>query len=301
MRIFCILIGVLVLLSFFVALGMYCFQFKKRIENIECNFEEINIYKKSVLFKSGKYNLSGCFYAKNFNSMIDNKATILIVHGYGVTHQNYMKEIYELVQRDYCVFAYDMTGCGNSEGKSLKGFSQFIKDARSSIEYLTSINKKNIIILGHSTGGFAVAALLENERDNIEKAIIISAFDSPGEYIRMYTYKYFNFASYLLKFWVKVFEFFQFGRCSFLKGFNSINNFQKPVLIIQGEYDLEVKFNMSLYALKDRYTNKNIKFELVEGTDHNPTIIKTERVVAINSKVFDFIDEFIGIKNIQNN
>ena len=50
---------------------------------------------------------------------------IVLVHGYGVTYKDYEIEIEEFVKRKYSVFAYDMTGCGMSQGKKIGGFSQF--------------------------------------------------------------------------------------------------------------------------------------------------------------------------------
>lgn len=107
------------------------------------------------------------------------------MNGYGVTYNAYMPEICELINCGYLVFSYDMTGCGESEGENIKGFAQFIIDAQNAVLYLKKQGLDKIIAFGHSTGAYAVAALLNIQKENLNKAIIISAFDVPNKFVRM--------------------------------------------------------------------------------------------------------------------
>ena len=68
-----------------------------------------------------------------------------------------------------------MTGCGMSQGKKIGGFSQFLLDAQSAIKYVESMNlNMEIELVGHSTGAYAVAALLNFDNLGVSKSIIIS-------------------------------------------------------------------------------------------------------------------------------
>ena len=107
-------------------------------------------------------------------------------------------DICEAINCGYLVFSYDMTGCGESEGENIKGFAQFIIDAQNAVLYLKKQGLDKIIAFGHSTGAYAVAALLNIQKENLNKAIIISAFDVPNKFVRMCMQKKMKCFAYLL-------------------------------------------------------------------------------------------------------
>lgn len=180
MKISFIVIGVfgfLVFISFVIACVGIEIQFGKRIEQKGPKMVISDwIHQKEVEFVSGKNKLKGYIFWNAKDNKLSEKI-IVLVHGYGVTYKDYEIEIEEFVKRKYSVFAYDMTGCGMSQGKKIGGFSQFLLDAQSAIKYVESMNlNMEIELVGHSTGAYAVAALLNFDNLGVSKAIIISGY-----------------------------------------------------------------------------------------------------------------------------
>ena len=143
MKISYIVIGVfgfLVFISFVIACVGIEIQFGKRIEQKGPKMVIPDwIHQKEVEFVSGKNKLKGYIFWNAKDNKLSEKI-IVLVHGYGVTYKDYEIEIEEFVKRKYSVFAYDMTGCGMSQGKKIGGFSQFLLDAQSAIKYVESMN-----------------------------------------------------------------------------------------------------------------------------------------------------------------
>ena len=281
------------MVSFFITLIIYPLQFRKRIDNCGDNYIQSSLNSKKVKFLSSEYYLAGYYYWEK-NKAISKTKIVLLVHGYGLTHRDYMLEICELVRSGYCVFAYDMTGCGESEGTYLKGFAQFVLDAEAAVMYLKEHSTKEIIALGHSTGAYAVAALLNIQADNLDKAVIISAFDVPDKFVRVCMQKNMKIFAYLLQFWIRVFEKIQFGNYALLSGKCGIYNYHKPVLVIQGSVDDQVEIGNSLYGLKDSIVSKNAQFILAENRGHYPTRIVGKEGTMIDQEMFRKIEMFIG-------
>lgn len=282
-----ITIILLILISPIVTLVIYIMQFGKRIENKAEEKHDFN--NKKVYFQSNQLKLTGYIYWDNARQN-NNNEVILFIHGYGATHQSYMIEISEFVRRGYRVFTYDMTGCGESEGKSLRGFSQFIIDAQAAIHFLKDHYNAEIVIMGHSVGAFAVGAVLNLEADNVKKAVVMAGFNYPCEFVRMYMQKKMGYYSYLLEFWIFIFERIRFRKYAMLKAAKGIDRFLKPVLILQGDSDEEVEPESSLYALKKLCRNNKAEFFLISNVGHYLTRIGNTH---INTTVFDIIEKFL--------
>ena len=57
----------------------------------------------------------------------NDKGLIVVVHGLGRA-DDYLAQIMYFVDSGFKVFAYDSTGCYDSEGNSIKGFPQAVLD-----------------------------------------------------------------------------------------------------------------------------------------------------------------------------
>lgn len=288
-----LLVAIIILSSLIITLAIYHMQFGKRIDCKIYDSKNDFVNEKQMIFQSGQNRLTGWLYYPKENQ-IQKDRIILFIHGYGVTHKNYMLEIYELVYRGYIVFSYDMTGCGESEGDKIKGFSQFIIDAQAAIQFLKANFKEDIMIMGHSTGGYAAGAVLNIEADNLCQAIIISGFNNPSEFIRICMQKKMKCYAYLLKIWIEVFERKQFKKYASLTAITGIQNFQKPVLVLQGDKDNEVELGASLYQQKGSIANNKVFFQLVKNAGNFLTR-KDEK--TISNSVFNLIEEFITQDN----
>lgn len=138
-----------------------------------------------------------------------------------------------------------------------------------------------------------MAALLNIQKENLNKAIIISAFDVPNKFVRMCMQKNMKCFAYLLQFWIAVFEKIQFGKYALLSGKDGVNKYQKPVLIIQGAKDDQVEVNNSLYSLRKDIINNQAEFLLEKNRGHYPTRIENEKDIVINKEIFEVIKEYI--------
>ena len=98
---------------------------------------------------------------------------ILFCHGIGPGHDAYLKEIEWLAMAGYKVLTFDYGGCGKSGGKSLGSLYNPTHDAINLLDYLKI--DKEIIVVGHSLGGFTALNLLALRKD-IKKGVIISGF-----------------------------------------------------------------------------------------------------------------------------
>ena len=84
---------------------------------------------------------------------------IVFDHGMGSGHRGYMTEIELLARRGYLVFAYDHTGCMESDGEGMGGFTQSLKDLNDALTALKAhavYGGLPISVIGHSWGGYAV-------------------------------------------------------------------------------------------------------------------------------------------------
>ncbi len=129
-------------------------------------------------FTSSKNNrLVGYFYSYDG---YDTDRIIIFDHGFGGGHRSYMKEIEKLCSFGYLVFAYDHTGCMESDGENTGGLSQSLCDLNDALNSLKSdpdINTENITVVGHSWGGFSTLNISALHKD-IDKIVVLSGFTS---------------------------------------------------------------------------------------------------------------------------
>lgn len=141
-------------------------------------------------------------------------------------------------------------------------------------------------------GGFAVATSLKFKKNFIDNSVVISGFDYPSEFVRKSIASNFHiFFTWPIEITIKIIEFLKFGKLSFNKSIKSINNFNKPVLIIQSIDDMVVKISNSIYEKKEKITNKNVEYILLKNSDHNPTKNITG---GLNIDLMNKINEFIS-------
>ena len=107
-------------------------------------------------FKSSEGNtLKG--YTYHYDNPIPGRL-IVFDHGFGGGHRAYMKEIEKLCKHGYTVFAYDHTGCMESEGATPGGMAHSLCDLNDCIKAIKVDNRfegVSISVMGHSWGAFS--------------------------------------------------------------------------------------------------------------------------------------------------
>ena len=88
------------------------------------------------------HTLSGYFYESEGTPR---RRTVIFDHGMGGGHRAYLREIAGLAGAGFRVFAYDHTGCWESEGDTTGGFCQSLSDLATLLEI-----KPNSLIFGRN-------------------------------------------------------------------------------------------------------------------------------------------------------
>lgn len=214
--------------------------------------------------------LKGYFYSYE---NADESRLIVFDHGYGGGHRAYMKEIEKLCSAGYRVFAYDHTGCMESEGKSTNGFAQSLCDLNDCLNALKadeSVNTSDISVMGHSWGGFSTLNICALHPD-ITHVVAMSGFVSVKKMIEQ------NFAGLLKGYRKGIYQIECESNPDFVSydAVESLSKTNAKVLLIYSDDDKLVNKAIHFDYLKNGLAGKdNIKLLLVEGKGHNPNYTK---------------------------
>ena len=218
-------------------------------------------------FTSSKNNrLVGYFYSYEG---YDPDRLIIFDHGFGGGHRSYMKEIEKLASFGYRVFAYDHTGCMESDGENTGGLSQSLCDLNDAITTLKSdksVNTSDITVMGHSWGGYSTLNICALHPD-IKKIVVLSGFAS----VKRMTEQ--NFRG-LLRFYIKDIINLEGSSNPAFVAYDAVETLKDSTvnaLLIYSDNDhlvnKEIHFDALSEALKG---NNNIEFILEKDKGHNP-------------------------------
>ena len=239
--------------------------------------------RKPVSFFSGKNRLQGYLYGEG-----NRKGVLVFAHGIGAGHENYIGEILWMVDHGWQVFAYDATGCCESEGKGSVGLVQSMLDldaALTHIETDPAFAGLPIAVMGHSWGGYAAAAVL-NLDHNITAAVSISGYAKPVAMMMRYAQKYMGSAMVLMYPFVWLDTLFTFGKNTFRTAVKGINHGDTPVLLVHGSEDELIPIpKLSVIGQVDKITNPNVKTLVIDGkgqTGHGTVFRNAESLPYID-------------------
>lgn len=225
-----------------------------------------NQYPRQTLqIQSGTNMLTGYLYgAHNSNG--------IIVISPGHTDPNDVKlyEITYFVDAGWQVLCYDYTGCYNSQGDSMEGYTQSVYDLESVLDYLENDIYQDIpiVLFGHSLGAYASAAVLQYGHD-ISAAIIASGFDTPKEQWIYSIERYTGIFHYILEPFTRLFISLKYGGEQNLSAIEGINSVDIPILVINGTNDVFYGGESPIYKYRKNITNPNCSFEYKTEPNHN--------------------------------
>lgn len=212
---------------------------------------------------------------------------ILFLPGIGPGHTAYLKEIEEICKRGFKVLSLDYTGTDKSEGKYLGSLNTPTEDVNELLDYLTL--DKEVVVIGHSLGGYTSLNLL-NLRNDINKGVIISGFLSVESLINSLVKSKF-ISKQILKYERKKYpHYYDLNNVSFLK------DTKKKILFIHSLDDQMVPYKSSL-AVIEKLNNKNLITISVDQRGHNPNY--TEKASKYLQEVFGKYNELIKEKKIK--
>ena len=234
--------------------------------------EELGVRKTPYSFISSDVTINGFIYEIENN---EPKGIIILVHGMGGGHINYMNEICYFAKLGYKVISYDNYGTMLSEGKNLKGFQQTLNDLRAcilSVQSNLEFAGLKVILYGHSWGGYAVSAVSNFKDIHVDGIISLSAFDSPSKILTSMVQQSIGKAMIILYPFFRFVELFKFGE---EVNFTSLEGYKKcncPLLLIHGEKDNLVPISIFRSFREELKEFDNIEFIELPTKYHRPNI-----------------------------
>lgn len=211
--------------------------------------------------------LQGYFYAYP-----DPIAGRLVVfdHGMGGGHRSYMREIEMLARRGYRVFAYDHTGCMESEGAGTNGFAQSLCDLNDALNALKQDpvwGKCDISVMGHSWGAFSTMNIAALHPD-VKHVIAMAGFTSVARILKQ------MFGRGFMRFFYKRLWLVEQAANPAFAAYDaaeSLKGAKMPVLLIYSVDDPVVSVahhrDVLVRALEG---HDNVRFLTMSGRGHNP-------------------------------
>ena len=224
-----------------------------------------------AFFESNKQQLlAGYIYTQEETSFPN--GVIILAHGLGGGHNSYLPEIQFMTQNGYTVFAYDGTGTDESEGSSMKGMPQAIIDLDYAINYVKNDEQFDclpIMLYGHSMGGYAVMAVL-NEHEDITAVVERSGFDESIDMIVEAGGQMMGKGIKLLTPYVRFYEYLKFGHYATLSGVEGLGTTKAKVMLMHSEDDEVVSYQQNFAQYKHLFgANTNFTFVSYEGRGHD--------------------------------
>jgi len=247
------------------------------------DIDQIKYPRKEVHFNSGKNKLQGFIYGGT-----NNNGLIIISHGLGGTADAYFPMIMYFVDNGWRVFAYNNTGVSGSEGESIRGLTQSVIDLDAALTYVENSNELNnlpIMLVGHSWGGFAVCAVL-NETHKVSAVVSFAGYNTGSDVLKENVTSMVGGIYYVLspQFWAIEKELF--GDKAKLTAIDGINKSGILVMIVQcSNDDVITPDGSSIYAHRGKITNPNAIIIYRDGEDatgHEYTFCSKEQKTYID-------------------
>ena len=263
------------LLGFGIVFGLTANEMKKIFSRGEYPDHSLSAYywyedystdypREQVQFQSGEVTLTGFIYG-----MENTDKLLVFAHGIGAGHENYLNTLLWFVDQGWRVFAYDATGSGYSEGSGTRGLSQSALDLDSALTFAEQDARlKNLpkVLLGHSWGAYAAAAVLNFDHD-VKASVSIAGYADPVE---MLSERAEDMMGHTAAVCVHPFMWLYhkaiFGKYAGLDAVDGINHANIPVLLVHGVDDDTVSFaRSSIIAHQSEITNPLLETCVIRG------------------------------------
>lgn len=254
--------------------------------------------REGVSFLSGKNRLQGYVYGTE-----NDKGLIVISHGIGGGHENYINTIVWFLDRGWQVFAYDGTGSCESEGDGTVGLVQSALDLDAALSFIENESRfagLPVLLFGHSWGGYAVSAGLTFDH-RVAASAALAAYSSPSDILFEKARDVMGGAGILLSPFLWFDQILTFGRHASLSAVDSINSTAIPVLIVHGSEDEMIAVDgAALIAKKTRITNPNVEYLILDapGQNSHNSIFRSPEAVPyiddVNARFQTLFDQHKG-------
>ena len=223
-------------------------------------------------------------------------ALVILAPGFNAGADSYICQIDALLKEGWSVFAFDPTGHISSGGEDSVGFAREVLDLDATLKYVENCNRfgyNDIVLFGHSRGGYAACLMLERGYD-ISAVVSVSGVNSSmaavigGAEEKVGALAYLNYG-YLWAYQSLIFG----SKTVNLSADKAIDSCDTPVLILHGKQDAEIPIDKhSIYSYKNEIENPNARFELIDG---GHTDILFSKNGGANDIIMSKIDEFLSL------
>jgi len=223
-------------------------------------------------FISKKNKLYGAFFTHEGHGPY--KGLIIVSHGIGCSHLNYLQVIDYFSRKDYLVFSFDMTGCCLSEGKKgMEGMHRAIIDLKSAILFASTQEEAKglkVFVFGHSWSGFASACVLNDKeaREKVDALVTIAGFNGYWDLMEEQGARRVGPIVALARPFARIVSYAKFGKVATYKGIKGINAYSGPVFVAHSKDDPTVPYKYSIVVKQDKCTNKLAEFHTYENLGH---------------------------------
>ena len=226
--------------------------------------EEMVASRESSNFMSGDNALTGWLYRCEGG----NDNLVLIAPDFHAGADDFLWQIRAFLDYGWSVFIFDATGHCTSEGKSAVGFPQLLCDVEAAINHIENHNRfgyNNIVLFGHSQGGYAATCALAGNFD-ISAVVTVSGINSAmdgiigkaREFAGPVVYGNYPF---LWLYQVMVFG----GDIANRSASDAINESGVPVLIVHGTGDTTVPMDeFSIISHREEITAEGVQYFLCD-------------------------------------
>ena len=207
------------------------------------------------------------------------KEIIIMAHGFGGGgHNSYMDVANYFAQHGYLVFAYDATGCDESEGEGVGGLAQGVADLDYAISYVegsSQIPDLPIGLFGHSWGGYAVSSVLTYHPE-VKAVIECSGFNSSSDMFEDTGFQEAGYGIYAMLPFVKLHERLKFGDYSTNCAMDGFAATDADVMVVHSKDDTVVPVKYGYDKYNEEYKDDS-RFTFVEFDDRGHNYIFNDK------------------------
>ncbi len=230
--------------------------------------------------------LAGYMYTSNNDTY--NDKIVVIAHGLGGGgHNSYMDVCHYFAANGFTVFAYDVTGNDNSEGESTCGLPQGIIDLDYALDYLQSLDgfaDKDILLLGHSWGGYSVTNVLTYHPE-VKAVVSFAGFDKSSDLIYSQGKAMAGEAVTMIIPFVNLYERITFGEYAEGSASEAFEATEAKVMVFHSSDDTTVPMEYGYDIWYEKYKD-DPRFTFVPFTD------KGHSAIMQSEEAKEYIDSF---------
>ncbi len=251
------------------------------------------IRTKHQFYSCNKHRLIGYIYS---DKSVQKRGIFVFSHGYGGGgHHCYLDLINVLCKQGFYVFAYDATANDESEGTTIKGFTQGFLDADRAISYVESLDeykKLPLYLCGHSWGAYSASTALGLHK-RVKGLIAFSGFNSATAIFKANGERFAGEKANDFMLYVDTYEHFLFGKICESTAIDSFAKSKAKVVIVHSEDDQTVPIEAGFSIYKKKY-GKDKRFKFIKLFEHgHGTVYYTLEGKHYYDKVHKEYDKFV--------